>query len=672
MLLYDRSTEFVFLKTSNLNAQRLYIRFKRDIFVSAFVKPYYSDKSALIYSLGIPVLSFEEFWKDRDSKFPNAKLVIFEPDESRLKELIAKLSAKKLHFYEDYIWWENLIEPHRFDYIAMQKKFGSEITPASIRKYAGQRKICFIHGNFQTGILKKYLFANPIFKNRYMLLNLPETSNWSAIGIEIDPLLSIMDLILTQPIESTNQLSPKISTEYLRQNMKKDARCIVFPLLNFAGYFPQYSLESKHVTLGKVLVSYGDANIDRLNREGYSVDQIVETLSKDDFYSDTCLFRWFEQKFNEIESRDKDCDVKMSDWIRLNYSKEILFHSFNHPKESVVRELASRILNYLGIFDKTFEDEFIIERTSNMHMQEQPIYPSVRNYLKIRGGGGHDSQACSPNLFAANWRFNFKDYVKYYVNSLQGDQKLTSQRLKRPSLSIWGSCVSREILNYTNDIDLKVYILQNPIQTLFFEPFEIDESDIKATSNFAKRMLMLETRKQSRKYFVEHSADWLMLDTCDCRCNFWRLKSNHNVRICDSSSSNQTIKGSKYQDQFELVSIFEISKEDWQIYTDQFCEFVLSLYPMERIILNEFRFAKYFWKDGKLSRFPNANSYDSIGKITKYVEELIKQRMPRIHVITPEIDTIADYYHHIGCSTMHFLDEIYMRQLEKLNKIIFS
>ena len=159
MFLYDRSTDFIFLECSNLNSQRLYVRFQNQISVLGFVKPYYSMDENRNDWRGVPVFGFEKFFEIRNSKFPNAKLVIFEPDESRLKELIAKLTEQNLHFYEDYIWWENLFEPFRFDFNEMKKRFGSKINPESIRKYAGQRRICILNGDVQIALLKQIQFS---------------------------------------------------------------------------------------------------------------------------------------------------------------------------------------------------------------------------------------------------------------------------------------------------------------------------------------------------------------------------------------------------------------------------------------------------------------------------------------------------------------------------------
>lgn len=500
-----------------------------------------------------------------------------------------------------------------------------------------------------------------------MLLDLPEICNMPK-DVNVDAVLSIADLILTQPVKETNRFTPKLSAAYLKQHKKDGARVVEISLLNFSGYFPQYSHDSKHLVLGRPLVSYGDANIDQMVNDGCTTAEIARRLSAEDYYDGNELTCHFAKSFQAFCAREETCDIKMQDYLKVHYRDDILFHAFNHPKDFVIKELARRILRYIGIVSDDFEDEVLLDKSSRMYAQEQPVYPSVYRYLKLP----YRKPYASPNLLATGWRFAFRDYVEFYVNALKEDSSAPQPQKRQTTVFIWGSCISRELFNYTEAFDLTGYLLQNSIQTLQAEAVEIPEEDVKGSSNFTKRMFLMESRKTAVQYFQDHKADYLMIDTCDCRNHVWRNKRNPKIRFCSSITADQTMALPKYNEEYEKISVFAITEEEWDAYVDHFCDVITQVYPVERIILNKFRFAEDYIKDGEVLPFPNQELYRGFGRITASIEQKIEERLPGIQVISPEEHTIGDYYSHIGTSAMHFLDEIYMRQAKKLEDIVYG
>ena len=94
------------------------------------------------------------------------------------------------------------------------------------------------------------------------------------------------------------------------------------------------------------------------------------------------------------------------------------------------------------------------------------------------------------------------------------------------------------------------------------------------------------------------------------------------------------------------------------------------MYDEEHIILNEFRFAEFYLKDGELLRFDRWEMYRKLNRITDLVAEMIKERLPNIKVISAFEKPTANFYHHIGNSTVHYIDEVYLEQARKLESLI--
>ncbi len=241
-------------------------------------------------------------------------------------------------------------------------------------------------------------------------------------------------------------------------------------------------------------------------------------------------------------------------------------------------------------------------------------------------------------------------------------------------ISIFGSCVSREMFNFLQNCKVKSYILQNPIHTMFFEEYDIDESKIKASSNFTRRMLLMDCHKSAVDLLLSEASkncDYLVIDTADCRNDWWQLKSNSNVRICTSVSSNATIQGDPILcEEFTKGSAFSISDEEWSEYVDRFCNILKANFDERRIILNEFNFSRYYYKDNSLIEFECVSLYERQNQLTNKIASMIKERMPNINIISPYEEPVSMIDHHLGLSPLHYLDVVYLYQVEKLKRII--
>jgi hypothetical protein len=92
--------------------------------------------------------------------------------------------------------------------------------------------------------------------------------------------------------------------------------------------------------------------------DGFNLNYILR------LYNDNKLnFNYDERRekgINILKSKEKTCDVKVSDYILENYKKEKLFYTPNHPSPIILKLMAKQILTKLNIshlnFDKMFEN----------------------------------------------------------------------------------------------------------------------------------------------------------------------------------------------------------------------------------------------------------------------------------------------------------------------------
>lgn len=243
--------------------------------------------------------------------------------------------------------------------------------------------------------------------------------------------------------------------------------------------------------------------------------------------------------------------------------------------------------------------------------------------------------------------------------------------IKKQKIGIWGSCISRELFNYTDDYELGLYLFQNPIHTLPYGGVPVHPDEIEGTSNFAKRMVYIEFSKQAEAFLCQNTdCDYIIVDFCDCRLNWFELREDPTVKLAASISTKRTIQKLWKEDQFIEKSVASLRLEDWKKFVLHFCDILEKYYPAEKIILHKFEFAEYYLENKKLCKFDNSSKYRIFGNITSEVEKLFEDRMDKCIVLDAFRNPIGNPFHHLGKSPMHFLDEIYKVQVEKLGGLL--
>ena len=129
------------------------------------------------------------------------------------------------------------------------------------------------------------------------------------------------------------------------------------------------------------------------------------------------VIEYMKEQLEIFKDREKDVDIKMIDELERRVFTEVIFHSFNHPKISLIKSLAQKILKYLDIQDLNVKSP---ETDESLPFQSQPVYPAVFRALNI-----------NPNLeskFYINklaWSdtFSFRGYIEMYFNALLLNRK---------------------------------------------------------------------------------------------------------------------------------------------------------------------------------------------------------------------------------------------------------
>ena len=359
--------------------------------------------------LNIPVynpviLKKREFWKD-------AVLVLCLVEWHGLKK---QLDSYNLKIIRDFIPWNYL------DYVSITPDFFDFFESDNEKKHyisvlAKDKKICLLYGMCHMSIYKHFLMHSKDFFDKYVLLDIPiinDMENQYHNIFKSDFLWSNCDLLIA------NVIQPSISNHYdspctkdVIKKLKNSCKTILIPDVAFRGYFPQHTVGNKKTNK---YFAWGDKNINKMIKQNKSLDDIERKILLEDFYDYEFVNKYFYKSLEMLQSDEKECDIKISDYIEENGKRKVLFYSWTHPKEEVMLEIGKRIFSVLNL-NKNILDELSNDIVLNTN--EELIYPCV---LKALGIEDADTFMTERRMNPSHlWKDNLlasREYIYEYVS----------------------------------------------------------------------------------------------------------------------------------------------------------------------------------------------------------------------------------------------------------------
>ena len=277
-----------------------------------------------------------------------------------------------------------------------------------------RKKKAAILANCQGQSIAHLLKKNDVFAKAFDLLPLnPIHLLKESDAPKIHELVSSLDLLIHQPIGPHYGV---FSSDNIVKSMKPDSCSISFPVLFFSGYNPE-TVYMKNIA-GKTIqeMGYNDLNIMKLFLAGFSPQDIVDQIISEDFYSHAFILNNYEQSINSLKEREKDLDVKISQFIN-NFAKERrLFFSMNHPTNEVLQKVTAQILSLLSIpFVNLNLPKELLGKTRLF------VYPSVRNILGL---------SWNDSIMVDLKSYTLEDYVARFVTLYEKNIELVTQNVE--------------------------------------------------------------------------------------------------------------------------------------------------------------------------------------------------------------------------------------------------
>ena len=168
-----------------------------------------------------------------------------------------------------------------------------------------------------------------------------------------------------------------LSLECIRKQVPETCKIVVVPNLVGLGkgFFPQGKMKTDK-RVKRDIFPESDVNIDEMVQGGVDEIQIEKALNGK-VYQREYIISNFNLYIDKMLEREANWDIKIVDYILMNYKTEKIFFDTRHPTNIVLEEIIRRLLLFLGM-SPNFEhaDDEISE-------EEMPVYPCVKEALGL-------------------------------------------------------------------------------------------------------------------------------------------------------------------------------------------------------------------------------------------------------------------------------------------------
>lgn len=247
------------------------------------------------------------------------------------------------------------------------------------------KKMVLMHGNCHMTILKEFMKSSASFEDLYAVYPNPAICFNRKKEIN-ETILKNCDVYIHQEIRTDNPYGYKMSDEYIETKINADTFEIVVPNLYNLGsaFFPHLTKENvrnKKLRNGlqqKGIFVNGDVVLDDCVRCGKTLQEIIDYAKSGAALDKEYIVENFNTYMDKIKEREKNCDVKIYDYILENYKIRKLFYDPEHPTNDIIKKCATDVLRMLGIVDEGIHCE------SKLDAYEAPIYPVIKECLQLK------------------------------------------------------------------------------------------------------------------------------------------------------------------------------------------------------------------------------------------------------------------------------------------------
>jgi len=138
-------------------------------------------------------------------------------------------------------------------------------------------------------------------------------------------------------------------TDTVLKKLRDTVKTISVPFIAFNGYWPDATVDARNDLTKCGKLQFGQFPQQSCVLSKYvKLDEALSNYSKE-HYNKLYVEKHFEGCLNKIATVEKDCDIKIYEFIKRHYKSKLLFHSIQHPTNYLISHVLNQILDILHI-----------------------------------------------------------------------------------------------------------------------------------------------------------------------------------------------------------------------------------------------------------------------------------------------------------------------------------
>ena len=220
------------------------------------------------------------------------------------------------------------------------------------------KKRVVIYANCQGDAIQGILAYHSDLSDEYDLFGARVLNNYvymnTNAGLPYD-ILGEADLFIYQPISTDRG---KYSSIELLKTLKPGCKTVSFPYIYNYAFWEVLAMSDADYDIGPFGMKYAHLNqraITDLRDAGVPFEEVERRIR-----SGTMDWKFAERWTTTqtiLREKEKECDVKVADFVEANYRDHLLFYTQNHPSMFFLRYVAEEIIKTLGYNPSILPDE---------------------------------------------------------------------------------------------------------------------------------------------------------------------------------------------------------------------------------------------------------------------------------------------------------------------------
>lgn len=240
------------------------------------------------------------------------------------------------------------------------------------------KKKAIIYGNCHTSVIKAYLESSGLFCEDYFFYDIPQIQNIKNPDYFTPSIFKDCELFIHQSIRLENRYGPEFASENIIKLLKPDCKIISIPNVYHLPmcFFPQYYGE-KELRINNKTFFFRDKIIDAGIKSGKTIKEIKDDYMLINFYESSEILCMYETFLEKVRKREKDWDIKVSDYIEKEASQKQLFYDPNHPCNCFLKYVSLEVLKILYPNKESYKLDIADAEIFVLDTYEMPICQSV-------------------------------------------------------------------------------------------------------------------------------------------------------------------------------------------------------------------------------------------------------------------------------------------------------